>query len=90
MSQKVILQDEGGRGGPDPPNKDDIIGEQPLICVLINLFDFDQEVNYSLLRIYLRRIICQKIYLKTSLDGPVVTLVTPTHAISTPVEISLV
>ena len=30
VSQKVILHDEGGRGGPDPPKKDDVIYEQPL------------------------------------------------------------
>ena len=30
MSQKVIFYDEGERGGPDPPKKDDIICEQPL------------------------------------------------------------
>ena len=33
VSQKVILHDEGG--GPDPPNKDDIIYEQPLTQVSV-------------------------------------------------------
>ena len=29
--QKIILHDEGGRGSPDPPKKDDFIYEQPRI-----------------------------------------------------------
>ena len=32
-NQKVIFHEEGGRGGQDPPKKDDIICEQPLITL---------------------------------------------------------
>ena len=30
----MILHDEGERGGPDPPKKDDIIYEQPFLALL--------------------------------------------------------
>ena len=35
QSQKEIFDNEGGRGGLDPPKKDDIIYEQPLVHVSI-------------------------------------------------------
>ena len=36
VSQKGIFDDEGGRGGPDPPKKDGIIYEQPLTYCTYN------------------------------------------------------
>ena len=45
VSQKVIFDDEGGRGGSDPPKKDDIIYEQPLSVLKYILLFSDVSVS---------------------------------------------
>ena len=47
VCQKVIFDNEGGRGGPDPPKKDDIIYEQPHIRIALLLVESKQTHNFK-------------------------------------------